>query len=43
MIRQEGTVKLFWWSVMVAAIFWTLVYQLASAGAKLPDFVYVNF
>ncbi len=34
---------LFKWSLMVAAIFWVLVYKLSQTQAQLPEFVYVNF
>ena len=35
--------RLLSWSLMAAAVFWTLVYRLGSEGAKLPEFAYVNF
>jgi len=35
--------KVLRWSLMVAAIFWMLVYRLGSDTNNLPDFVYVNF
>jgi hypothetical protein len=31
------------WSIMAAAVFWTLVYQAAQHDTSVPDFVYVNF
>lgn len=31
------------WSLMVAAIFWMIVYRLGSETSNLPEFVYVNF
>lgn len=31
------------WTLMLAAIFWTVVYKLSESGVKVPDFVYVNF
>ena len=33
----------FQWALMLAAIFWTIVYKLSESGVKVPDFVYVNF
>ena len=30
-------------SLMLAALFWVLVYRLSESVAKVPDFVYVNF
>lgn len=35
--------RLFIWSVMTAAIFWTLIYQAGKKDGGVPDFVYVNF
>jgi hypothetical protein len=31
------------WSVMAAAIFWTLVYRLSEQRVELSGFVYANF
>lgn len=31
------------WSLMVAAIAWTLVYQRAQQASAVPEFVYANF
>ncbi len=31
------------WSLMSAILFWATVYRLSTAGAQLPQFVYVNF
>ena len=35
--------KLLRWSIMIAMVFWTLVYRLGLDKAQLPEFVYVNF
>lgn len=34
--------KLLKWSAMLAALAWTLIFQLGGASA-IPEFVYVNF
>jgi hypothetical protein len=31
------------WSMMLCALFWTLVFQLGEVTQALPGFVYVNF
>ncbi len=35
--------RLFVWSLMVAAIAWTLIYQRAQKVGAVPEFVYANF
>ena len=35
--------RVFLWSAMAAAVFWTLLYHAAQRGADIPEFVYVNF
>ena len=35
--------KLIKWSLMICAIFWTLIFQLGEDLQVLPEFVYVNF
>lgn len=35
--------KLLRWSIMIAMIFWMLVYRLGMENAQLPEFEYVNF
>lgn len=35
--------RLFVWSLMVAAIAWTVVYQRAQKSTAVPEFVYANF
>ena len=35
--------RLFKWSLMLAAIFWMIVFRLAEQGGKIPEFIYVNF
>jgi hypothetical protein len=30
-------------SLMLAGLFWTLVYRLSESAAKVPEFIYVNF
>jgi hypothetical protein len=31
------------WSIMAAAVFWTLVFQASQRDTTVPEFVYVNF
>lgn len=40
---RETYAKLIKWSLMTAAIGWTLVYRLSEEAAKVPEFVYANF
>jgi hypothetical protein len=42
-LKDTPLLLAFRWSLMLAAIFWTLVYKLSETGVKVPDFVYVNF
>ena len=35
--------RLFWWAVMLASVFWTLLYHVAQKDSEIPEFVYVNF
>jgi hypothetical protein len=30
-------------SLMLSALFWTVIYRLSESVARVPDFVYVNF
>ena len=41
MIRSySSSLKL---ALMLAALFWMLVYRLSESAPNVPDFVYVNF
>ncbi len=35
--------KVLLWSLMSAVVFWVLVYRRDTEGARVPEFVYVNF
>lgn len=41
--KDSTLLMVFRWSLMLAAISWTIVYKLSETGIKVPDFVYVNF
>ena len=30
-------------SLMLAGLFWTLVYRLSESATRIPEFIYVNF
>ena len=31
------------WSLMIVALFWTLLYRASQEGDRVPEFMYVNF
>ena len=40
---QRPAVLVLKWALMVACIFWVLMYRIGSAADGIPEFVYVNF
>lgn len=40
---RTSPAQVFKWSLMLTAVFWTLVFKLSELGIKVPDFVYANF
>jgi len=43
MVTRTKYWTLFKWSIMVAVIFWMVVFRLSEQGVKVPEFIYVNF
>jgi hypothetical protein len=41
--QRSPEVRVLIWSVMAASVVWTLIYQIAQQGGKIPEFVYANF
>ncbi len=42
-IDRSTRLKLLRWSLMAAAVFWTLLFRMGMQAAEVPEFVYVNF
>ncbi len=40
---RRPLLRLAWWAVMAASVFWTALYLGAAQDASLPGFTYVNF
>ena len=43
MTPARAMLKLAWWAVMGAAVFWTSLFMAADRAGSLPGFTYVNF
>ena len=41
--RVSTQLQLLRWSLMAAAVFWTLLFRVGMEVADIPEFVYVNF
>lgn len=40
---RRADLRLLWWSVMVSAILWTIVFRVAHEVAEVAEFIYVAF